>query len=357
MESNIAENVILVDWLSFTSKKHSPEELIAALGLGHLTFTELDTGINGYNCRLYFDHIHVCYNGGNNDHGGMGVNVFMSGQGCRVFESNTTLKNKWMDLFHFIFANKLNICRLDVAYDDHSGLLDIKRVCADTFNHLYISPFRTDSVTASHNKDGIESLSATVGSMKGKILVRIYDKAAERGFTDGRHWVRVETQARDERAAAFAEALFKSDLPIGEVYAGVLLNYLRYVVPDETDSNRSRWATADYWYEFLGDVSRIRLFTSPGMEYNEQACARYVFEMAGNAVDACIQMYGPVEFMRMLHDRPCAPNPKYLRIIEEHRAEKCRRKIDALAKKFPGLIKFVTHDDDAEAPDAEDLSV
>ena len=353
MKSNIDENVILFDWLSFTSKQHTPQELISALGLSHLPFTELDTGVNGYNCRLYFDHIHVCYNGGNEDHGGMGVNVFMSGQGCRVFESNTTLKNKWMDLFHFIFANNLNICRLDVAYNDHTGLLDIKRVCADTFNHLYISPFRTDSVTATHNKYGIEALSATVGSMKGKILVRIYDKAAERGYTDGRHWVRVETQARDDRAAAFAEAIFKSGLPIGEVYAGVLLNYLRYVVPDETDSNRSRWTTADYWYNFLGDVSRIRLFTSPGMEYNEQACARYVFEMAGNAVDACIQMYGPVEFMRMLRDRPCAPNPKYLRIVEEHKAEKCMRKITGLAAKFPGLIECVTHDDDPGSSDPE----
>ena len=139
MESNIDENVILFDWLSFTSKQHTPQELISALGLSHLPFTELDTGVNGYNCRLYFDHIHVCYNGGNEDHGGMGVNVFMSGQGCRAFESNSTLKNKWMDLFGFIFSNNLNICRLDVAYDDHSGLLDIKRVCADTSNHLYIS--------------------------------------------------------------------------------------------------------------------------------------------------------------------------------------------------------------------------
>ncbi len=106
-------------------------------------------------------------------------------------------------------------------------------------------------------------------------------------------------------------------------------------------------------YDFLGDVSRISLFTAPGTEYNEQACARFVFEMAGNAVDACLQMYGPVEFMRMLHDRPCAPNPKYLRIIEEHRAEKCRRKIDQLVAKFPGLITLVTHDQDELAPDPE----
>ena len=29
MDSNIAENIVLYDWLSFTSKTHTPEQLIA----------------------------------------------------------------------------------------------------------------------------------------------------------------------------------------------------------------------------------------------------------------------------------------------------------------------------------------
>ena len=70
-----------------------------------------------------------------------------------------------------------------------------------------------------------------------------------------------------------------------------------------------------------------------------------------------MQMLGPVEFMRMLRERPCAPNPKYLRIVEEHKAEKCMRKLTDLAAKFPGIVKLVTHDDDASAPDAELHSV
>ena len=177
MESNINENVILFDWLSFTSKKHTPEQLIEALGLSHCPFALLDKGLNGYKSRLYYDHISICYDG-NDD---MGVNVTMSGQGCRVFEEHSTLKNPWFDIFHFIFKNNLNIARLDVAYDDHTGVLDIKRVCSDVYNHLYISPFRTHQVTSSFSHD-IEGLSAVIGSMKSMLLVRIYDKAAERGI-------------------------------------------------------------------------------------------------------------------------------------------------------------------------------
>lgn len=336
MESNITENVILFDWLSFTSKTHSPEELIKALGLSHCNFTLCDKGINGYKSRLYFEHISVCYDG-NDD---MGVNVFMSGQGCRAFESFSSLKDPWQDLFRFIFANDLNIARLDVAYDDHSGVLDIKRVCSDVYNHYYISPFRTHEVTSSFRHD-IEGLSVVIGSMKSLLLVRIYDKAAERGFTDGRHWVRVELQMRDARANAFAHAMFDEDTSIGEVFAGVLLNYLRFVEPDETDSNKSRWVTTSYWYAVIGDVSRIRLYTVPGIEYNESSCSNYVFNIAGNAVAACMDMYGPVGFAQRLRERSCSPNPKYLRIVEEHRAEVTLNKVLRLRTRFPDLVEIV----------------
>ena len=54
-------------------------------------------------------------------------------------------------------------------------------------------------------------------------------------------------------------------LPIGEAFAGVLLNYLRYVEPD-TDSNKWRWPMKDYWYNLVEDAERISIYTAPGME-------------------------------------------------------------------------------------------
>ena len=41
MDSNINENVVVYDWLSFTSKKHTPQELIEALGLSDCLWTEV----------------------------------------------------------------------------------------------------------------------------------------------------------------------------------------------------------------------------------------------------------------------------------------------------------------------------
>ena len=76
------DNKILIDWLSFTSKIHSPESIIDMLGLTGCKFT-LTYGMQGYQDRLIFDGISIHYNSCRNE----GVWVEMSGQGCRAFET------------------------------------------------------------------------------------------------------------------------------------------------------------------------------------------------------------------------------------------------------------------------------
>ena len=106
MDSSINENIVLYDWLSFTSKTHSPDQLIAALGLSHVPWTETK-GARGYRDRKYFSCISVHYNGRDD----MGVWVEMSGQGCRTFETLSSVG--WEGLFRFIHENDLHMTRLD----------------------------------------------------------------------------------------------------------------------------------------------------------------------------------------------------------------------------------------------------
>lgn len=313
MNANINENVVLYDWFSFTTKKHTPEEVIASLGLSHCPWTETK-GARGYRDRLYFGSISVHYNGRED----MGVWCEMSGQGCRNFEDLTTLPNKWDDLFVFVHSNSLHITRLDVAYDDHTGILDIETIKQDTAAHRWIGLVRQAEITHSlDNGNKPEGVSIIFGSPQSKVRIRIYDKAAERGYTDGRHWIRIELQLRDGRAEEFS----KIPMDIGEAFSGVLLNYLRFVVPDETDENKSRWETAPYWYALIGDVSRIKIFVAPGGAYNIERCRHYVFDMAGNAIDAMLQICDSVDdFITLVNNRRCAPNPKYDFIVKEHYA-------------------------------------
>lgn len=325
MESTIKENIVLYDWLSFTSKKHTPEEIIAALGLSHCPWTET-RGARGYMDRLYFGAISIHYNGRED----MGVWCEMSGQGCRSFEDLSTLGgDKWDSLLLWIRANDLHITRLDVAYDDHTGVLDIQRIKADTEAQRYVSLCRRAEIVHSIG-GGPDGLSVFFGSPQSKVRIRIYDKAVERGYEDGRHWVRVELQLRDGRAEEFC----KIDMPIGEAFAGVLLNYLRFVEPDELDVNKSRWQTAEYWYAFIGDVGRIRIFSQPGGAYNIEKCRHYVFDMAGNAIDAMLQICDTFDdFRTLVSNRQCKPNPKYEFIVKEHYARQ-----EAFAQKIKRLF-------------------
>ena len=122
---------------------------------------------------------------------------------------------------------------------------------------------------------------------------------------------------RDDRATQFT----KIPLPVGQAFAGVLLNYLRYVDPIDTDENRWRWPMREYWSNLVDDAEKISIYRTPGMEYNEERCKNYVINQAGNAIDACIQMYGEDEFIKMVQEREVKQNPKYTMIVEQHKLQ------------------------------------
>lgn len=323
----VKENVVIRDWLTFTTKDFDHNGIMELLGMTGVEWTQIH-GFYGYQDRLYFGGISIHYNGRED----MGVCCEMSGQGCRTFEEYSDLPGKWDDLFAEIAYNCMHVTRLDVAYDDHTGVLDIDRIMTDVEDGNFVSLFRSCETVRSKKKDSdIVGKSATIGTRKSQILVRIYDKAVERGYTDGRHWVRVELQMKDQRAKAFLD----SDLPLGETFAGVLLNYLRFVEPCD-DSNKSRWSMAEYWANLLGNVQAISLYSSPGVDYNVEACRRYVVDMAGNAVACMIEISGGVEeFQTLIDRRTCHPNEKYEILIKENHA-----RLENLARKAGQMMLF-----------------
>ena len=305
MESrDVAENIVLYDWLSFTSKFHTPDELIDALGLSHVNWT-LTKGARGYQDRKYFGSISVHYNGRPD----MGVWVEMSGQGCRTFESLSAVG--WERLFSFIRENGLKLTRLDVAYDDHTGILPMREILNDTQDGMYVSRSNYWETVLSSKGSTVQ-----IGSPQSEILIRIYDKAAERKCEPGTHWIRCEIQMRDDRAVQFTNI----PLPIGEAFAGVLLNYLRYVEPsdDASDTNRWRWPMKSYWQDLVADTQRISIYEAPGMEYNLERCENYVFNQAGNAIDTMLKLYGTDKFLEKIENRTAAPNPKYAMLLDKH---------------------------------------
>lgn len=300
----VSENIVIYDWLSFTCKTDDIYFIIDVLGLSDVTWQQIK-GARGYRDRLYFSSISIHYNGRED----MGVWVEMSGQGCRAFESLTDLPNKWEDLFYTIQDYKMNITRLDVACDDHMGLLDINEIVLDTHNKNFVSKSDYWEIIESSKGQSLQ-----FGSYKSDILIRIYDKARERICPEGTHWIRCELQLRRERAAAFT----RLTSTIGQSFCGVVINYLRFVYPDETDTNKWRWAIKDYWGDYLENASRIQLYKSPGLEYNLENLENFVIKQAGNAIDTYIKIKGMSALQDALAKRCVIPNPKYQRLINEY---------------------------------------
>lgn len=306
------KDIVLYDWLSFTSKTHTPEDLIAALGLSSCPWQEIK-GAHGYRDRKYFSCISIHYNGRED----MGVWVEMSGQGCRTFE--TLSRVGWDALFSFIDTNHLKITRLDVAFDDHSGILNIRDIVEDTQEGNFVSKSDYWETVLSSKGSTVQ-----IGSPQSKVLVRIYDKARERRCSEGTHWVRVEIQLRDDRAIQFT----KIPMSIGEAFSGVLLNYLRYVIPDDTDTNKWRWMMRPYWINMLEVVTPISIYTAPGIDYNIDRCREYVVNQAGNAIDCLIRIYGLNEFKAMVDHRPTSKNPKYEALVRQYQFDRLAAKFD-----------------------------
>jgi len=295
------KNCVLVDWLSFTSKIDDVLTVMELLGFEPSAFQTIK-GMHGYTEREYYDGVNIHY-GGRDE-----VWVEMSGNGCRVFESFG--HGDWLQLLSVLVNDpaSYHITRLDIAYDDHQGLLDIDKMAQDCLQGHFISRWRWWQVVQSS-----QGISIYHGSPKSDARLRVYDKAAEKG-KEG-HWVRVEMQLRDGRATEFSRQML--DTPLGELYCGVLSNYIRYVVPDGTDSNRWRWDMQGYWADFLGDAEKIKLYVAPGIEYNFANLEGYVVNQAGAAVAAYIRIVGEEEYLAVVEKKlNISRNPKYKQLIE-----------------------------------------
>ena len=311
-------NSILIDWLSITTKLHSPDELKFILGLVDVPWQDT-TGMHGYRERYYYDGISIHYAGRSD----MGVWLEMSGSGCRAFESYGS--GDYAAIFGLVLNEPklVHITRLDVAYDVYDDFLDIDKLCQHTLEQKYRSKMEFFQVIQSSNGKSLD-----IGSKASDVMIRIYDKLAERlsklrNESDKEkikdeipHWVRIEVQMRDDRAFQFINLLQSDD--IGKVYTGVLRNYLEYGYMREGDDGKQRFSCFAYWEKILDGAEALSIYLKPGTDYNLDRCKNYVFNSAGNAVDALLKIYGTEQFKKYLAERPIQQNPKYEALIKKH---------------------------------------
>lgn len=302
------ENIILYDWVSITSKVHSVQDIKRLIGMESVPWVA-GNGSHGFPYAEYYECIKIHFG---RDDGYVWLE--MSGQGCRAFE--TYGNGDYELLFYEVIQNpgEAKITRLDVAFDDQTGIICMDKLCSDTRNGNFISRFANWQII-----EGNKDASVCHGSMQSELYLRIYDKALERGYKDGRHWIRIELQLRRDRALQFIQQAGD----IGTKFCGVLVNYVRYVEPDGLDQNKWRWPMLDYWAALCETAVKISLYVKPGTDYNLGNLNNFVFKMGGNAVDSAIKIYGIDGFLELLKEFKPRPNPKYTKLVEDSERIKC----------------------------------
>lgn len=314
-------NKFLVDWFSFSTRICDLKDVFVLLGLDRHSnyFTAAPCGRYFYSKCLYFGGISVLYDPFNPKNMGTVV-VEMSGQGCRSFETYSGID--FPELFRRILDNSdyFNITRLDVAYDDFNNFIPLKEFSEQVIHGHFVSKFNSKKCD-SRISAKFQGISCELGSMKSDVYFRVYDKAAERCFydakDDGFSWTRWEIQMRHEPAFNYVARVIGNGESVGETFKGVLLNYFRVVEPSETDSNKRRWKMSPWFQEFIGNAEKISIFTPCNNEYNLKQCEHYVYEMAGNAVSALIEIKGVERFLEELKRRKSETSFKYKDLINK----------------------------------------
>lgn len=302
------ENCILYDWLTVSFQNVNQQDLIQVLGLSRCPWDDQGTGSRlKYGHRMSFDGVSVHWSDGWDTRHNVGCCLEMSGQGCRDFE--TYGSGDWNMLFEFIALAGGRVTRLDIAYDDFSGVLPIKIIggMADSF---YFTA-RTQHVRTMRDSDDGDpdhvGLSICHGSKSSEVYIRIYDKRAEKhAWIDFPHWVRCEVQLRGSNAQGFLSAAGS----IGDRFRGVLSNYLLYRCPAE-DSNKRRWAVAPFWDKFLESAAALSVHQTRDVEYNKDRLDRHIYGRNYNSLRSEILIDGLPVFLDKVFGHTEELPPKY----------------------------------------------
>jgi len=263
----------LVDWLEWTEHEAGIDDVCARLSD---EWIEGDRGALGYRRSRLAEGTVVLYDG----RPGMGVHVRMPGKACRALEASGRV-TEWEPFLGMLLERGRSLTRLDVALDDRTGSVSVDRCYREMKAGHLVRNLRVASASEYANALGeTESRTLYFGSQHSDLRLRIYDKALEAKAPGP--WTRVEMQARDEHAIALAALVTVA--PANErsvVFGELLLHYLDFKEPGR-DGNRSRWATAPWWSDFVLSCLKRKLTLAPAR-----------LPSADEAIGNVAQQYGP----------------------------------------------------------------
>lgn len=205
-----------------------------------------------------------------------GVLVELKGRGCRQFESYLLAQQRsWYEFFMDVLVAGGVMKRLDLAINDHTGMLDIPELTEKCRDEECVSVFRSFKSYASgelvkHEEQDKAGMGYTlyIGSLKSEVYFCVYEKSYEQYIKLGIPIEeapiknRFEIRLKNERAYyAVRDLLTYYD---AERTAFSIINrYVRFV-DKEADKKRSDWKLSVRWAWFIGENREpLKLTTKP----------------------------------------------------------------------------------------------
>jgi len=193
----------------------------------------------------------------------MGCHVSLGSQALDLLAGNADQWNDvpgMVDVVHGDLGG--HTTRLDIAFDDKVGLLDMDTVEAALRGGDYVSRWRNPP--GFNGKVG-QAVTWYLGSSRSDSQLVIYDKLQERldqGHADQveglTHWIRVELRLRRERAQVAAEQLRQRGDQVWSYFAGVLRGLVDFKERG-TSPQKTRWRTVSWWDRFLDGAAKAKL--------------------------------------------------------------------------------------------------
>lgn len=287
------KNAYLIDWLTFSVKCHTVNEILSFLQIDEIIpMLECTKGYWRYEHCISYGKLSILYGGTNNS-----ITVNMSGQGCRTFETYSKLS--WHELLYYAcYEPGNNITRFDMAFDsfDKKLKLDkVERIATKNINALRNNEKTTNLRTKFEYIDvhnTTKGLTVYFGSNSSDIQIMMYDKARERGYEieDKLDWKRTEIQLRNENAQLYVQNILKGELSYGEIFSITLNNYLAFI--NEDDINKSRCTLLSWWEKYLETTKRIKIFERKNIDYNLPKLEKFLNHNCSSSIKTYYEIYG-----------------------------------------------------------------
>ena len=205
-----------------------------------------------------------------------GVLLELKGRGCRQFESYLLAQQRsWYDFLMDALVDGGVMKRIDLAINDHTGILDIPELAEKCRKREYIGKSRSYKFYQSgelikHRENDREYMGRTLylGSLKSDVYFCIYEKDYEQYVKLGTPLEeadiinRFEIRLRNERAYyAVRDLLTYYDAE--QTAFSIINQYVRFV-DEEPDKRKNDWKLNDRWAWFIGDNRQsLKLTTKP----------------------------------------------------------------------------------------------